>query len=169
MKSIIFKILVLTIIAGTLFFSCASSSRVGSHIEGKETVIEAWNEEGTEFTVMGEGRWSEENNNAPQIVRRKEARAQAKLEAQAAVVEKFVSIAIQSANITKINKPGAKGYIESKLEGSIRGGSIVKEIWNDEEGITIYYKVTGKNLRNSIEAIFQNLTDEQKKEFEIFE
>jgi len=158
-------IILLTLFIGvSLFiFSCGSSGPSEGYIKGEKQIMEGWVDD-DHFRVRAEGYWGEEEQGKPSVVRRNSAREAAKLLAQGQAIEKFVGFALQGVGMTKVSGEGAKGYIEKRFGGYIKGGSIVEEEWNDKEGISIVYEVYSPGLKNQVTTIFKNLTPAEKKE-----
>lgn len=156
-------LILISLVFGLALFNCGKSGPSEGYIKGEKQVMEGWVDD-DHFRVRAEGYWGEDEQGKPSVVRRNSAREAAKLLAQSQVIEKFVGFALQAAGMTKVTGEGAKGYIEKRLGGYIKGGSIVEEEWNDKEGISIVYEVFAPGLKDQVTTIFKNLKPEEKKE-----
>lgn len=162
MKNILLLSAFILVISGLFLFNCSSSGPSSGYVKGEKQLMEGWIDENT-FQIRSDGVWSDDENGKKEIIRRNSARAAAELLAQGKVIEKFVGFALQGAGMTKVTGEGAKGYVEKRYSGTIKGGSIKEEVWNDKIGISIIYQVQADGLKDSVNTSMKNLSEEEKK------
>lgn len=143
------KLLVLLMITSfaAVAISCGGTSK--SQIKGGETfVTEGWVDDNT-FRVKAVGVPKKGLTNKYQ--RRGTAKEAALIMAQKRIIEKFVGARLEGAS-------GASDYestgvaVAKEFGGVVKGGSIVKETYDEDQNCEVVYQVERKGLKKTVQG-----------------
>lgn len=138
--------LILISLAAFTILSCKTSDEIGT-MEGKSYRTQGWIDDDT-FRISARGAYPEDEDNP--IVKEEMAKRAAIINAQYQVLEKFVGSKIEGASDMK-NFRTTGINVTQEIAGTIRGGSVYKETYNDF-GCEIIFEVKAKGLRNKVKA-----------------
>ncbi len=145
MKKLFVMTLLLTI--GLAFTSCAGGG-LGGTIKGESFKSEGWVDDNT-FRVIGTGAPKDGLTN--KVQRKGTAKEAAIIVAQKAMVEKFVGARIDAAaGMADYKSTGIA--VAKEFSGTIKGGSVVKETYDEEENCEVVYELKAKGLKKKVEA-----------------
>jgi hypothetical protein len=141
--------LCLLLAVAVVFTSCGkSSSDMGGAVKGESFVTEGWVSPDI-FRVTSTGVPKEGLQN--KIQRRGTANEAAQIMAQKRIIEKFVGARLEGA-------AGAADYastgiaVSKEFGGLVKGGTIVKSTYDDDDNCEIVYQVEKKNLRKEVDS-----------------
>lgn len=143
MKKISFSALALVF---TLSVFAACGPRQGGQVKGDSYVSEGWVNDNT-FRVIATGTPKATLTN--KIQRRGTAKETAIIMAETRVIEKFVGARVEGA-------AGAADYastgvaVSKEFKGLVKGGTIVKETYDDDDNCEIIYQVEKKGLKKEV-------------------
>ncbi|MBN2039257.1 MAG: hypothetical protein JW864_04395 [Spirochaetes bacterium] len=146
MRSIFSLFLLLSV--ALLFTACGGGSGMGGQVEGESFVTEGWVSPDI-FRVTSTGVPKPGLKN--KVQRRGTAKEAALIMAQKRVIEKFVGARLEGA-------AGAADYastgiaVSKEFGGLVKGGTIVKSTYDDDDNCEIVYQVEKKNLRKEVEG-----------------
>ncbi len=141
MKRIILALVLLT--ATTAFIACGGQ---GGQVKGESFRTEGWVDKNT-FRVTATGVPKEGLTN--KIQRRGTAKEAALLMGQKRIIEKFVGARVEGA-------AGAADYastgvaVAKEFRADVRGGTIVKETYDDDDNCELVYQVEKKGLKKEV-------------------
>ena len=92
------------------------------------------------------------------VQRRNMAEEAALLSAQKRVIEKMLGASIKGACSSKDGE-GQGCVIVKEFSGIVKGGSVVRKIFNENDDCEIYYRIQAKGLRKKAEAAVESLTE----------
>lgn len=130
--------------ASVAFVSCGGG--MGGQVTGESFKTEGWVDKDTyRTTATGVPKAGLTNK----IQRRGTAREAAVLMAQSHVIEKFKGAKVEGAS--GVSDYASTGFAASKeFAGMVKGGSVVKETYDEDDNCEIVYEVKGKNLKKSL-------------------
>jgi len=144
-------LIVLTISMGLVFTltSCSSKgNKLGGTVEGETYKTEQWVDKDT-YRIAAAGVSNSKLTN--KIQRRESAKRAAILNAQYQVLEKFKGSTIEgAAGMSNFESTGIA--IAQEVSGYVKGGSVVKATYDDEDNCEIIYEVKAKDLKKKVEA-----------------
>ncbi len=141
----IFSLLLLFSVA--VVFSACGGGSMGGQVKGESFTTEGWIDDNT-FQVVEVGAPKKGLEN--KIQRRATAKQAAEIMAQARIIEKFKGARLEGA-------AGAADYeltgiaVSKEFDGIVKGGSIVKSTFDDDDNCEIVYRVSAKNLKKQVE------------------
>ncbi len=148
-KSLAFA-LIMTMGMAFSFISCAGGS-LGGQVKGESFKTEGWiNEDTYRTTAVGSPgqRWKTRSK----MIQRNAAKEAARLLAVNNVLKKFKGEKIEAASgMANFEMTGIA--VSSEVEGSVRGGSIIKETYDDENNCEIVYEVKAKGLKKKVRSV----------------
>lgn len=143
MKRILSVIAVLSI---ALAFTYCGSGKIGGQVKGDSYVSEGWvTPDIFRVTATGVPKPGVTND----VQKRGTAKEAALIMAQKRIIEKFVNAKVEGA-------AGAADYastgiaVSKEFKGLVKGGSIVKETYDDDGNCEIVYEVERKGLKKSV-------------------
>jgi hypothetical protein len=127
-----------------VFVSCGDG--MGGQVKGEAFKTEGWIDADTYRTtatsVPKEGL-------TKKVQRRGTARESAVLVAQAHVIEKFKGAKVEGASGT--SDYASTGFAASKeFAGIVKGGSVIKETYDDEDNCEVVYEIKSKGLQKQL-------------------
>ncbi|MFH0974425.1 MAG: hypothetical protein V1874_01435 [Spirochaetota bacterium] len=144
----IFSLCLLAAVA-IVFTACSGGSgSMGGQVKGESFVTEGWVSPDI-FRVTSTGVPKEGLQN--KIQRRGTAQEAAQIMAQKRIIEKFVGARLEGA-------AGAADYastgiaVSKEFGGLVKGGTIVKSSFDDDDNCEIVYQVEKKNLRKEVDS-----------------
>lgn len=128
--------------------TACSSGQLGGTVKGDSFMTEGWLDDDTyHITAAGVPKKSLQNT----VARRESAKRAAILNAQYQVLEKFKGSAIEGASgMSDFEMTGIA--IAQEIQGVIKGGSVKKATFDDEDNCEVLYEVRSKNLRNKVSS-----------------
>ena len=146
MRSIFSLFLLLSV--ALLFTACGGGSGMGGQVEGESFVTEGWvSPDIFRVTSTGVAKPGLKNK----VQRRGTAKEAALIMAQKRVIEKFVGARLEGgAGAADYASTGIAVSIE--FGGLVKGGTIVKSTYDDDDNCEIVYQVEKKNLRKEVEG-----------------
>lgn len=139
-------VMALVIFAAT-FISCGSSGGMGGQVKGETFVTEGWTNKGDTYRTTSTGVPKEGLKN--KIQRRGTAREAAVLMAQSHIIEKFKGAKVEGA--AGVSDYASTGFAASKeFAGVVKGGSVVKETYDEDDNCEIVYEITSKGLQKQL-------------------
>jgi hypothetical protein len=144
--------LFLFLAVATAFTACGSS--MGGEVKGESFITEGWVSPDI-FRVTATGVPKEGLTN--KVQRRGTAKEAAEIMAQKRIIEKFVGSRLEGA-------AGASDYastgiaVQKEFGGLVRGGTIVKSTYDDDDNCELVYQVEKKNLRKEVEGGGSSIT-----------
>lgn len=142
----IFSSILLVLVAVT-FNACGSKS-MGGEVEGESFVTEGWVSPDI-FRVTATGVPKEGLKN--KVQRRGTAKEAALIMGQKRIIEKFVGARMEGA-------AGAADYastgiaVSKEFSGLVKGGTIVKSTYDDDDNCELVYQIEKKGLRKDVEG-----------------
>lgn len=143
------KLFLLSLIAVVaISFTACGTQRLGGQVKGETFVSEGWVTPDI-FRVTSTGVPKPGLKN--KIQRRGTAKEAAVIMAEKRIIEKFVGARLEGA-------AGAADYastgiaVAKEFGGLVRGGTIVKETYDDDDNCEIIYQVEKKGLRKEVEG-----------------
>lgn len=126
--------------------ACSSSSNIGGTVEGNSYTVEGWVDDDTyRLSAAGVPKSSLTNS----VARRESAQRAAILNAQYKVLEKFKGSTIEgAAGMSDFETTGIA--IAQEINGVIKGGSVKKVTYDDEDNCEIIYEVKSKGLKKKV-------------------
>jgi len=130
-------------------FTACGSGKIGGTVEGQSYKTEGWIDDNT-YQTTGVGVPSR-TATINKVQRRQTAKRAAIISAQYSVLEKFTGSKVEGA-------AGMKDFeltgiaVAQEVQGAIRGGSVIKETYDDEDNCEVIYQVQAKGLRNKVKA-----------------
>jgi hypothetical protein len=146
MKRIYSLFLLLTV--AILFTACGGPGSWGGEVKGDSFVTEGWVSPDI-FRVTSTGAPKEGLTN--KVQRRGTAKEAAVIMAEKRIIEKFVGARLEGA-------AGAADYastgiaVQKEFSGVVKGGTIVRSTYDDDDNCEIVYQVEKKNLRKEVEG-----------------
>lgn len=124
----------------------ACGSSVGGQVKGESYGSEKWVDKDTyRTTATGVPKEGLKNK----IQRRGTAKEAAVIMAQSHIIEKFKGAKVEGA--AGVSDYASTGFAASKeFAGIVKGGSVVKETYDDEDNCEVVYEVKSKNLQKSL-------------------
>jgi len=146
MKKFIGFAIVLSI--GLLLTLVACGGGIGGQVKGDSYTTEGWVDDNT-YRIAAVGVAKRELKNTVQ--RRESAKRAAMLNAQYQVLEKFKGSNIEgAAGMSDFEMTGIA--IAQEVSGVVKGGSVVKTTYDDEDNCEIIYEVKAKGLKKKVAA-----------------
>ena len=148
MKKFFSFCLILTVAAVFGLTACSSSGKMGGEVKGESFVSEGWVSPDI-FRVTATGVPKEGLTN--KVQRKGTAKEAALIMAQKRIIEKFVGARLEGA-------AGAADYastgiaVSKEFGGMVKGGTIVKSTYDDDDNCEIVYQVEKKNLRKEVDG-----------------
>lgn len=139
--------LALVVVATVAFVSCGGASR-GGMVKGESFISEGWVSPDI-FRVTATGVPKPGLTN--KIQRRGTSKEAALIMAQKRIIEKFVGARLEGA-------AGAADYastgiaVAKEFGGLVKGGTIVKETYDDDDNCEIVYQIEKKNLKKDVQG-----------------
>lgn len=137
---------ILLVLVAVAFNACGSKS-MGGEVEGDSFVTEGWVSPDI-FRVTATGVSKEGLKN--KIQRRGTAKEAALIMAQKRIIEKFVGARMEGA-------AGAADYastgiaVSKEFGGLVKGGSIVKSTYDEDDNCELVYQIEKKGLRKEVD------------------
>jgi len=126
----------------------ACGGGIGGQVEGEEFQTEGWIDEDT-YRIAAAGVPNQSLTN--KIQRRESAKRAAILNAQYQVLEKFKGSKIEGASgVSDFASTGTA--IAQEVKGMVRGGSVVKATFDEEDNCEVIYEVFARGLKNKVSA-----------------
>lgn len=143
MKKVTVMMALFAFVAG--FVACGGGS-LGGTIKGDSFKSEGWMDNDT-YRTIGQGVPKEGLKN--KVQRRGTAREAAVLVAQSHVIEKFKGAKVEGA--TGVSDYASTGFAASKeFAGVVKGGSIIKETYDDDDNCEVVYEIKSKGLKKQL-------------------
>lgn len=128
--------------------SCSSEKKIGM-MEGDSYRTQGWIDENT-FRIAARGAYPKGDDEENPIVRQEMAKRAAILSAQYQVLEKFTGAKVTgAAGMKDFRTTGIA--VSQEVAGSIRGGSVYSEKY-DDNGCEVIYEVKAKGLQKKVQA-----------------
>jgi len=140
----------LVIIAGAALTLSSCGSKMGGQVEGKSYKTEGWVDANT-YRLTSTGCPGKLGEGKPQTLKRKFAREAARLDAQRLVLIKFKGEKVEAAAGMKDFEVSGVA-LAAEVEGTVKGGSVIKETYQDDDCCEIVYEVKAKNLKKKVQA-----------------
>ena len=141
-------LLVALIAVVTISFTACGSSKMGGQVKGDSFISEGWvTPDIFRVTATGTPKPGLKNK----IQRRGTAKEAAQIMAEKRIIEKFVGARLEGA-------AGAADYastgvaVAKEFSGLVKGGTIVKETYDDDDNCEIIYQVEKKGLKKEVEG-----------------
>jgi hypothetical protein len=128
---------------------CTSNVIIDDGASGKKTV-EGWIDRDT-FQVISLGVPSMKAQGKEK--RRASARSAALIMAQQTMIEKFYGYSLQAGGI--VHNPSKKDF-HKEFAGVIKDGSIIKEIYDDDDNCEILYQIRSTGLKKRLDNFYSN-------------
>lgn len=140
------KLMVIAVVAGFAGMLVSCGNTTGGQVKGENFQTERWVDDDTYITtatgVPKEGL-------TKKVQRRGTARESAVLVAQAHVIEKFKGAKVEGASGT--SDYASTGFAASKeFAGIVKGGSVIKETYDDEDNCEVVYEIKSKGLKKQL-------------------
>jgi hypothetical protein len=132
-------------IAAVSFISCGGPS-TGGLVKGKSYKTEGWVDKNT-FRVIATG--APKKGLIGKVQRKGTAKEAALIMAQKRIIEKFKGARLEGA-------AGAADYestgvaVAKEFSGTVRGGSIIQETYDDDDNCEIVYQIEKKGLKRQV-------------------
>jgi len=139
----------LVLAMGLLFtFTSCGGGKIGGVVQGETFTSEGWIDDNTyRTTAVGVAKKTLTNKTQ----RRATAKRAAILAAQYQVLEKFKGSKIEGA--AGVSDAESTGFaIAQEVSGMVKGGSVVKETYNEDDDCEIVYEVKAKGLKKKVTA-----------------
>ena len=139
----------LTISMGIVFtLTSCGGSKLGGSVDGDTYKTEQWVDNDT-YRIAAAGVPNSKLSN--KVQRKESAKRAATLNAQYQVLEKFKGSTIEgAAGMSDFESTGIA--IAQEVSGYVKGGSVVKATYDDEDNCEIIYEVKAKGLKKKVEA-----------------
>jgi len=145
MKKISGLILIFSIVL--LAFVACGGGGIGGTVKGDSYTSEGWIDDNT-YQTTGVGI---AKNYPNKVQRRQTARRAAIISAQYQVLEKFTGSKVEgAAGMQDFQLTGIA--VAQEVQGAIRGGSVIKETYDDEDNCEVIYQVQAKGLKKMVQA-----------------
>ena len=141
-----FFIMALLLVAGFAFTSCAGGG-LGS-MKGESSKDEAWVDDNT-YRIAAQGVPKAGLTN--KVQRRGTAKEAATIMAQKAVIEKFKGAKLEGASGVK-DLESAGIAIAKEFDGVVKGGSVIKSTYDDQDNCEVIYEVKSKGLKKRLDS-----------------
>jgi hypothetical protein len=140
------KVMVMTALFAFVAGFVACGDSLGGQVKGDSFKTEGWVDKDTyRSTATGVPKEGLKNK----IQRRGTAKEAAVLMAQAHVIEKFKGAKVEGAS--GVSDYASTGYAASKeFAGLVKGGSVVKETYDDEDNCEVVYEIKSKGLQKQL-------------------
>jgi hypothetical protein len=120
--------------------------KIGGQVKGESFKTEGWVDENTYRTTSTSAPKEGLKN---KVQRRGTARESAVIIAQSHIIEKFKGAKVEGASGT--SDYASTGFAASKeFAGIVKGGSVVKETYDEEDNVEVVYEIKGKNLKKQL-------------------
>lgn len=135
------------LIVGVAVIASCGPRSLGGQVKGESYITEGWVDDHT-FRVTATGAPKQGLTN--KIQRRGTAKEAAIMAAQKTIIEKFKGARIEGA-------AGAVDYastgvaIMKEFGGLVKGGSVKKETYDDDDNCEIVYEVMSRNLKKQVQ------------------
>jgi hypothetical protein len=147
MKKIVSFTVIFSMAAFFVFTACGGG-KIGGTVEGESFVSEGWIDDNT-YRLTGVGVPMRGYTGKTQ--RRQTARRAAILSAQYSVLEKFTGGRLEgAAGMKDFESTGTA--VAQEVAGVIKGGSVVKETYNEEDDCEVIYEVKAKGLKKKVQS-----------------
>ena len=156
MKRTLMLLLVLALAVPVAFTSCASGKKggkggLGGQVEGESFVTEGWVNDDT-YRTTAVGSPGAKFKDKSKYVQRNAAKEAARLLAVNNVLKKFKGERIEAASgMANFETTGIA--VSSEVEGFVRGGSIIKETYSEENDCEIVYEVQATGLKKMVRGV----------------
>ena len=131
-----------------LAFAACGGGTIGGTVEGQSYTSEGWLDDNT-YRTTGVGVPKKGYTN--KVQRRQTAKRAAIIAAQYAVLEKFTGSKVEgAAGMQDFELTGIA--VAQEVQGVIRGGSVVKETFDDEDNCEVIYQVQAKGLKKRVQS-----------------
>jgi hypothetical protein len=136
------------VVFAAAFVSCGGGKGgMGGQVQGESFVTEGWANKGDTYRTTATGVPKEGLKN--KIQRRGTAREAAVLMAQSHIIEKFKGAKVEGAS--GVSDYASTGFAASKeFAGMVKGGSVVKETYDEDDNCEIVYEITSKGLQKQL-------------------
>lgn len=131
--------------AAAFIVSCGPRG-LGGQVKGESFITEGWVDDNT-FRITSTGASKPGLTN--KIQRRGTAKSAAIIMAQASILEKFKGARLEGA-------AGAADYastgvaVMKEFSGMVRGGSVIKETYDEDDNCEVIYQVQAKGLKKKV-------------------
>ena len=127
-------------------FSCGGG--IGGQVEGDSYQTEGWIDDDT-YRLAAAGVPNKSLSN--KVQRRESSKRAAILNAQYQVLEKFKGSKIEGASgVSDFESSGMA--IAQEVKGVVKGGSVVKATFDEEDNCEVIYEVYARGLKNKVSA-----------------
>ena len=139
----------LTISMGLAFaFTSCGGGKIGGTVEGETFKNEKWVDDNT-YQLAAAGVPNSKLTN--KIQRQESAKRAAILNAQYQILEKFKGSSIEgAAGMSDFESTGIA--IAQEVSGYVKGGSVVKATYDEEQNCEIIYEVKAKGLKKKVSS-----------------
>jgi len=146
-----FTILAVVVSVGVIFaLTSCGGSKLGGQVEGQSFKTEGWINNDT-YRITSTGCPGKLGEGKPQTLKRKFSREAARLDAQRLVLAKFKGERIEAAAGMKDFEVSGVA-LAAEVEGTVKGGSIIKETYGDDDCCEIVYEVKSKGLKKKVQS-----------------
>lgn len=149
MKKLMIAAIVLTVGVVFALTSCGGS-KIGGQVEGKSYKTEGWIDPDT-YRLTTTGCPGKLGEGKPQTLKRKFSREAARLDAQRLVLAKFKGEKVEAAAGMKDFEVSGVA-LAAEVEGTVKGGSIIKETYQEDDCCEIVYEVKAKGLKKKVQS-----------------
>ncbi len=147
MKKLFTMVLVLSMGLVFTLTSCGGG-KIGGNVQGETFKNENWVDENT-YQLAASGVANTKLTN--KVARRESSKRAAILNAQYQVLEKFKGSKIEgAAGMSNFENTGIA--IAQEIQGSVKGGSVTKATYDEEDNCEIIYEVKAKGLKKKVAA-----------------
>ncbi len=125
-----------------------SSGQLGGTVEGESYTTEGWIDDNT-YRIAATG--APKSTLSNRIQRQESAKRAAILNAQYQILEKFKGSKLEGAS--GMNDFEISGMaVAQEVQGTIKGGSVTKVTYDEEQNCEIIYEIKAKGLKNKVSA-----------------
>ncbi|MCP4136241.1 MAG: hypothetical protein GY754_35050 [bacterium] len=138
----------LIIIMGIAFSIACGGKKIGGQVKGESFKTEGWVDKNT-YRLASSAMATRTITN--KVARRESAKRAAILNAQYQILEKFKGSTIEgAAGMSSFEMTGMA--VAQEVKGTVKGGSVRKVTYDEEDNCEIIYEVKGKNLKGKVSA-----------------
>ncbi|MCL1911400.1 MAG: hypothetical protein FWG13_04275 [Leptospirales bacterium] len=131
-----------------LVFTGCGGGGIGGMVKGDSYKSEGWIDDNTYQTTAAAVAKQGYTN---KVQRRQTAKRAAIIAAQYQVLEKFTGAKVEgAAGMQDFELTGIA--VAQEVQGAIRGGSVIKETYDDEDNCEVIYQVQAKGLKKKVQS-----------------
>jgi len=153
MKRILVLWIAIALVLPVALTSCAGGKKrsgLGGQVEGESFVTEGWDGDNI-YRTTATGSPGAKFKEKSAVIQKNAAKEAARLLAVNNVLKKFKGEKIEAASgMANFETTGIA--VSSEVEGFVRGGSIIKETYNEEYDCEIVYEVRAQNLKKMVRS-----------------